>query len=189
MLDYSSRATRRQRVTKFVSFLLLPLEREREKNHTVEAKLAQQPRSIKVNGGELQSVVLLSLLFFQKDKCIRLRSEHRLLLASRNKTLRTLRLYTNTSKSVVGLLRVCSGSPDSDIPEVCRSVGGGGGGGGGGSIGDQSLVFNYRREEKKWSNYIDHTWSLLSDYPRRQRDGGGKKVELETSHSSIQEVD
>lgn len=29
------------------------------------------------------------------------------------------------------------------------------------------VVFNYK---KKWWKYIDYTWSLLSDYPRRQRD-------------------
>lgn len=64
--------------------------------------------------------------------------------------------------------------------------------------GGQSAInrcLNYRREKKKemWSNIIDCTWSLLSDYPGRQRDEGQcttrRKVVLEMSHYSIQEVE
>lgn len=49
------------------------------------------------------------------------------------------------------------------------------------------------RKKEKWSNIIDCTWSLLSDYPGRQRDEGQcttrRKVVLEMSHYSIQEVE
>lgn len=50
--------------------------------------------------------------------------------------------------------------------------GGGGRRWGGRSIGDRSLSSTYK---EKWSNIIDYTWWLLSDYPRRRRDGGAAR--------------